>query len=381
MAKNAKTTRRKPADKSGESGLVSRVATAALIGVAAGIIWGRGERRRDAGAATSSAAQSLSLEDAPQQVDESSDGALRRLDLYQREHPWLGFPLGVVKKFSEDKAGYLASLVAYFGFFSIFPLMLVFISVIGFVVTDPERQQEFADAAADQIPVIGETIRDTAGQLEGSVVAVVVGLAIALWSGLRIVDAMQNALNDVWDLPRIARPKLLERRLKGLLMLGLIGGGLVASIAASNVAAFVDAIPGAGKVAIWAGSALSSIVLYLLAFQLLTDTKLPWRDLWPGAIFGGISWWALQTFGSAYIISQQKSAGDTYGEFAAIIALLAFLFLAAQLSILGAEISAVKARRLWPRSLSKGRLHRGRPGCIREPRSVDSTERELLDSG
>ena len=137
-------------------------------------------------------------------------------------------------------------------------------------------------------------------------------------------------------------------------MLGLIGGGLVASIAASNVAAFVDVIPGAGKAAIWAISAFASILLYLLAFQLLTDRKLPWRDLWPGAIFGGLSWWALQTFGSAYIISQQQSAGDTYGPFAAVIALLAFLFLAAQFSIIGAEISVVKSRRLWPRSFTKG---------------------------
>jgi YihY family inner membrane protein len=248
----------------------------------------------------------------------------------------------------------LASLVAYFGFFSIFPLMLAFTSILGFVITDPEEQREFSDAAADQIPVIGGTIRDTAGQLEGSVVAIVIGLAVALWSGLRIVDAMQNALNDVWDLPRIARPKLAERRIKGVLMLGLIGGGLVGSVAASNVAAFVDVIPGLGKIAIWAGSAFVSILLYLLSFQLLTDIKLPWRDLWPGAIFGGIAWWALQTFGSVYIISQQRSAGEAYGDFAAIIALLAFLFLAAQFSILGAEISVVKSRRLWPRSFTKG---------------------------
>ncbi len=137
-------------------------------------------------------------------------------------------------------------------------------------------------------------------------------------------------------------------------MLGLIGGGLVGSIAASNVATFADVIPGAGKLAIWGASALISVLLYLLAYQLLTDADLPWKDLWPGAIFGGLSWWALQTFGSAYIISQQQSAGETYGQFAAIIALLAFLFLAAQLSIRGAEISVVRSRRLWPRSFTKG---------------------------
>ena len=351
MVKTAKTTKRKLAGEGVEPGLVSRLTTAALIGAVAGAVWGRANRRRPPGAGTEPAIKLAALSEP---ASESPNRALRRLDQYQRKRPWLGFPLGVVKKFTEDKAGYLASLVAYFGFFSIFPLMLAFTSVLGFIITDPQEQQEFSDAAADQIPVIGDTIRDTAGQLEGSVIAIVVGLAVALWSGLRIVDAMQNALNEVWALPRVGRPKLLERRLRGLLMLGLIGGGLVASIAASNVAAFVDVIPGAGKAAIWAISAFASILLYLLAFQLLTDRKLPWRDLWPGAIFGGLSWWALQTFGSAYIISQQQSAGDTYGPFAAVIALLAFLFLAAQFSIIGAEISVVKSRRLWPRSFTKG---------------------------
>jgi YihY family inner membrane protein len=279
---------------------------------------------------------------------------IRRIDRYQRDRPWLAFPFGVVKKFTGDKAGYLAALVAYFGFFSLFPLMLAFTSILGFVVTDPADQREFSDAAADQIPVVGDVIRDTAGSLEGSVIAVTIGLALALWAGLRIVDAMQNAMNDVWDLPRVVRPKLAERRIKGILVLFVIGGGLVGSIVASNVAAFVGSIPGGGKVAIWAASALISVLLYLVGYQLLTDATLPWADLWPGAIFGGVSWWALQTFGSAYVTSQQESAGETYGQFASIIALFAFLFIAAQLSILGAEISVVRSRNLWPRSLVKG---------------------------
>jgi YihY family inner membrane protein len=290
-------------------------------------------------------------------VEEPEGGVKRlvwRFDRYQRQRPVLSFPIAVGKKFASDKAGFLAALVAYFGFFSVFPLMLAFMSVLGFVLPDPEDQQEFAEAAASQIPVVGGKIQDTAGALEGSIVAIVIPVLIALWSGLKIVDAMQNALNDVWDLPPVHRPTMLKKRLRGVLMLGLIGGGLVASVAASNVASLIDVIPGIGKVAIWAAALAVSIALYMLAFQLLTDVKMPWRDIFPGAVFGGVAWWALQTFGSALIIRQQESAGETYGDFATIIALLVFLFLAAQLSILGAEISVVKARRLYPRSIVKG---------------------------
>ncbi len=279
-----------------------------------------------------------------------------RIDRYQRAHRIVAFPVAVFKKFGQDKAGHLAALVAYYGFFSLFPLMLAFTSVLGFIITDPDDQRKFANEAADQIPVVGDTIRNTAGQLEGSTVAVVVGLALAVWSGLKIVDAMQNALNSVWSVPRISRPNIVERRLRSVLMLGLIGGGLVCSVIASNVATVVDVIPGGGRVAIWAATALVSVGLYLLAFQLLTDSDLPWRDLWPGAIFSGVSWWALQTFGSVFVVNQQQQSGEAYGEFASIIALFAFLFLAAQLSIVGAEISVVKSRKLWPRGLTSGRL-------------------------
>ncbi len=266
----------------------------------------------------------------------------------------LGFLVGVGRKFGEDRAGHLAALVAYFGFFSIFPLMLAFVSILGYVITDPDEQRRFSDAAADQIPVIGDTIRNTAGRIEGSVPAVVIGSALAIWAGLRIVDAMQNAMNSVWDLPRTSRPKFVERRLRSVLMLALIGGGLAGSVAASNVASFLDVLPGAGRVAIWTASGFFSVLLYLLAFQLLVDTRFRWAELWPGAVFAGISWWALQTFGSVYIVRQKQAAGEVFGEFAAIIALLGFLFVAAQFSILGAEINAVRTHRLWPRSLTPG---------------------------
>lgn len=338
----------KDAPAESKAGLIpSVIASVALIRAARQAPRATGPTPRDDARALAEAAS----------VDEPESGFKRllwRVDRYQRERPALAFPIAVGKKFGQDKAGFLAALVAYFGFFSVFPLMLAFMSVLGYVLPDAEDQQEFADAAASQIPVVGSTIQNTAGSLSGSVVAIVIPVLVALWSGLKIVDAMQNALNDVWDLPPYHRPSMVKKRVRGVLMLGLIGGGLVASVAASNVASLLDVIPGIGKVAIWAGSLLISIGLYLLAFQLLTDVDLEWKDILPGAVFGGVGWWALQTFGSALIIRQQESAGEAYGDFASIIALLVFLFLAAQISILGAEISVVKSRRLWPRSIVKG---------------------------
>lgn len=348
---------------SGRFDLASLVAAAALLAVAV-----RPKRSASSAATARLGVKGLDVQGvaqgvAPLQPDPTLvppagrwKRVLWRVDRFQRSHRPVAFGVAVTRKFSQDRAGHLAALVAYYGFFSLFPLMLAFTSVLGFVVPDPDDQARFADEAADQIPVVGRTIRDTAGQLDGSAVAVVVGVLLAVWSGLKIVDAMQNALNTVWAVPPVERPNIAERRLRGIAMLGLIGGGLVCSVVASSIATALDVIPGAGRVAIWAASAMVSIGLYLVAFRILTDARLAWSDLLPGAVFGGVCWWALQTFGSVFIANQQQSSGEAYGQYASIIALFAFLFLASQLSILGAEINVVRARRLWPRSLTPGSL-------------------------
>ncbi|PIE32300.1 MAG: hypothetical protein CSA55_03780 [Ilumatobacter coccineus] len=287
-------------------------------------------------------------------VDKPEQGPkkiLWAIDQFQRSHRALGFPIAVLRKFGQDRAGYLAALVAYFGFFSIFPLMMAFTSGLGFIVTDPDKQQRFAEVAADQIPVVGTTIKQSAGQIEGSGITLVLGIAVALWSGLKIIDAMQNAMNSVWDVPPFQRPNMAKKRARSLAMLFVIGGGLAISIAASSVANVLDFLPGGGRFTLWGVSLAFSIVLYLVSFQLLTDMKLTWKHLIPGAVVGGIAWWALQTFGTPLIARQQANAGETYGSFGAIIALLFFLFIAAQLSILAAEVGVVKARKLWPRSI------------------------------
>lgn len=282
-------------------------------------------------------------------------GRLRwRIDMYQREHAWLGLPIGVLKKFSEDGGGKLAALIAYFGLFSIFPLMLAFTSIIGFVIPDPADQQRFGDAAANQIPVVGTVVKQQAGSLKGSAVLVVTGLVIALWSGLRVIDAMQNAMNTVWDVPPVMRPNMVKRRGRSMLMLTVLGAGIVGSVVASSLATFLSFIPGVGRFGIFFASAAVSVLLYLVAFQVLTDRRIPWRDLGWGAVFGGLSWWALQTFGTPIVA--RSAENPTYGDFASIIALMTFFFLAAQFSIIGAELSAVRSRRLYPRSLIKGDL-------------------------
>ena len=287
-------------------------------------------------------------------TDKAPPPLVVKLDEVQKGSTPFGFAWAVLKKFSEDKAGYLAALVGYFGFFSIFPLLIAMVSVLGFVLDDnPDLREDIADSAFDQIPIVGNTLARTIDDVEGSGVIFVIGILAALWAGLKIVDAAQNAMNDVWDLPRDRKVKLVKRRAKGLATLVLLFVGLVGGIAVSAVVSLLPDIPGAGRLAVVLGTIALNMGLYTVLFKVQTEVKLPWRAHLPGGMLAGFFWWVMQTFGVIYLSRVEESAGPTYGSFASTIVLLTFIFVSAQLIVLSAEVSVVSYRRLWPRALPR----------------------------
>lgn len=303
----------------------------------------RPDERRAAPSAESGAGEASGLKKIVKQVDS-----------FQRTHPWLGFPMGVVKKFGEDQAGNLAALISYYTFFSLFPLLLALVTILGFVLGDnPELQDKIVDSALTQFPVIGDQIRDNIGSLGGNWTALIIGLGGALWAGMGAVDATQNAMNSIWDVPIRDKPNFVARRLRSVIMLAVIGGGLFAAAAASTVAHAVDSIGPLGQVATPALSTLVNIGVFMVAFRVLTERKLGWKDVLPGAIVAGIAALLFQMLGGIIIDRNLRGASQTYGTFAVVIGLLSWLYLQAQVTIYAAEINVVRARRLWPRSLDQ----------------------------
>src|SRR3954465_15793132 len=115
-----------------------------------------------------------------------------RLDRYQPPHAGLGFPLAVRQKCSEDQGGYLAATITYYGFFSIFPLLLVATTVLGFLLRHhPKLARSIVDSALAQFPVIGHDV--ALHRLQGSGLALGLGIAIALWSGMGVFLAIESA--------------------------------------------------------------------------------------------------------------------------------------------------------------------------------------------
>jgi YihY family inner membrane protein len=273
---------------------------------------------------------------------------LRKVDAFQKRHAALAFPLAVVRKFGDDQAGNLAALIAYYGFFSLFPLLLVLVTVLGMILrNNPDLQTRILDSALANFPVIGTEIKIHA--LGGSGVTLAVGIAVTLWSGLGVVKATQTAMNTVWNVPFERRPNFLKSTLRALIMLGVLGVLTLASAAAGSV--------GGGSRQGWLVilglgiSLVMNLFLFLLAFRILTSENLTWWDVLPGAAVGSMAWTALQALGGFYVSYQLEGASDVYGTFAVVIGLLAWIFIGAQVTLLVAEVNVVRKRRLWPRSL------------------------------
>jgi membrane protein len=275
---------------------------------------------------------------------------LRRLDALQKRHAWLGFPLAVAKKFADDRAGYLAALIAYYGFFSLFPLLLVLVTILGFILGDDSAlASRIEDSVLRQLPVIGDQIR--VRSLEGSALALAVGVVGALWAGTGVVAAFQNALDEVWAVPIKSRRGVAAGRARALLMLGVLGAASMAATLLAGLGTSQGSLSVPFKVAGIVSSLLVNLIVFLLAFRVLTVAKVSWRDVLPGAVIAAVAWAALQAIGTYYVNHQLRQASEVYGLFAVVIGLLTWLYLGAQVTLYAAEVNVVLARRLWPRSL------------------------------
>jgi YihY family inner membrane protein len=274
---------------------------------------------------------------------------LRAADRFQQRHSFLAMPVGVAKKFGDDQAGKHAALLAYYGFLSLFPLLLVFATLLAYALAhNPVLQQEMIDAAVAQFPVLGTQIEGSIRAIEGSGIGLVVGVLGTLWGGLGITQSAQDAMNALWSIPYKHRPNYWWRLARGLGSLVLLAGGVILAAALAQLGRIRS---GPGGLLSFAGSLLLNLLLLAVMFQVLTGRWVAWRQLLPGAAFGAVGWSVLQTLGVYVLDRQLEQANLIYGVFAVVIVLLSWLYLSARLLLYAAEINVVLAKRLWPRSL------------------------------
>jgi membrane protein len=279
---------------------------------------------------------------------------LRAVDRFQQRYPVLAFPLAVWKKFGDDQAGCLAALIAYYAFASIFPLLLVLVTVLDMVLRDnPALQQKVLSDAVRNYPVIGKQLTDSVKSLHGTGLPLAIGLIGTFFGARGIATAAQNAFNAVWEVPLTRRPGFAGSLLRGIAMILVVGIGQIIVFGLSGVAGGAGhVISGTGaQVAAIAVSLILNIGLFWLGFRLATAAEVAGRDLWLGAVLGAIVWQILLTVGAFVVNRYLAKSSSLYGTFGLVLGLIAWLYLQAQITLYAVEASVVRARGLWPRGL------------------------------
>lgn len=286
------------------------------------------------------------------------EGIRRRIDAVKRNRV-IDFVLTIQKRFGEDGGGNLAASLTYFAFLSLFPLLLVAASVLGFALAnDPAGQQDLADKLAGSIPGLGQTLSENVRALVDSRNAVgVVGVLGALWSGTALARASSFALS------RVHRKKENGNFVNTQLWAigSTIGLGALALLATAVGAAlpaiaFSDAAGALlGLLGIVAGFALD-LALFTACYRVLNRSlPRPITRVWRGALIPAAGWTVLKFVGSWY--AKQTTEGSTaiFGTLGSVVGILVILYLVSRLFIYGAELNAVLREREEERPAAKAR--------------------------
>jgi membrane protein len=286
-------------------------------------------------------------------VDDLRDSSsIGRVDAFQRRHRWAGLPLAVVYKFVDDQGAYLTALITYYGFVSLFPLLLLLVTALGYALQgDPGLQQRVLDSALAHFPVIGDQIGTNIHSFHGSVLGLVIGILGSLYGGLGVVQAIQNALNKMWGVPRNSRPNPITARLRSLLLLAAGGAGILATTVLSALTANADSYGGSVRAGAIIITLVLNVTLFTTAFRVLTARPVTIAQVRVGAVACAVIWQMLQWAGTFLLGYTLEGATATYGLFGIVLGLLTWIYLGAVAFVICAEFNVVRVQRLWPRSL------------------------------
>jgi YihY family inner membrane protein len=277
--------------------------------------------------------------------------AIRKVDAGQQRFTPTAFVFGVIKKYGDDNGGMLASNLAYSAFVSIFPLLLILTTILGLVAAvNPSVRTQVLHAVAGQVPAIGNTLTGNVHVLKrSSIIGLIIGFAGLIWGAAGLAQSGLFTMEQVWNLPGPARPGFVQRLGRAALFIALLGGGVIVTTGLASLNTYVLK----GFWAVILAELLAAAFnagMYIGAFRALTPKGVPTRRLLPGAITGGIMWTALQVLGS-WLVHHYLHSNSVYGIFGIVLGLMAWIYLAVQVTVYAAEINVVLARRLWPRSI------------------------------
>jgi membrane protein len=276
---------------------------------------------------------------------------VQKVDDMQRRSKAVAVAVATFKKFSEDRSTNLAAMIAFWGFFSVFPLFIVLITCLAWFLPAGDKASVLGHVAK-MLPLLDPS---TVSGLSGSWWVLIVGLLTALWSGTSVVRTLQFAFDSVWEVPYHERPGLVEQTLRSLRVLATIGVGLVLTTVLSGF--IVSSANGVhlgpiGRVGGYVLAAVLDVGIFVAAFRLLTERAESIRDVLPGAALSGAAFFIMQELSALIVSHYLQKAQSTYGHFATVITILWWFYIQAIVTLLGAQLNVVLKEGYYPRSLA-----------------------------
>lgn len=276
---------------------------------------------------------------------------VQRLDAFQQKHKFAGYLLAVIKKFGDDNGGYQAALITYYGFLSLFPLLLVVFTMLQIVFKDnAQLQAQVADSINEYLPVVGQQLQNNIHSVQSVSAGLIIGLLIAVYGARGGAAVVRNMLNDVWQVPRNRRPGFPKSLFQTLSIMTAAAVGFVAIVAVSTFSSVLGHAQWAKIIANLAGFTIATAAL-LLVCNRATSRRVSLRDMLPGTIGVAVITQLLVTFGGILVRHQLKGASSFYGVFAVVLGLIFWLYLIAQVLVYAAEFDSVRHLKLWPRAI------------------------------
>jgi uncharacterized BrkB/YihY/UPF0761 family membrane protein len=315
------------------------------------------------------------------------DRVVDRIDSVQRRHRLLAFPFAVSKRYGEDNGGWVGALISYYGFFSLFPFLVVLVTIATWVLGDrPDLLQKVLVAIWSQVPFAAASLQANVEQevrtIQASGWVMLISVLVTLWGALGVVRVLEDAVNTVWGVARFRRPGFFPKIARSLAVLALLAVGLAATAVVAGLTITVR-FPVAGLVFVAVVNVVVVTAITLAVYHLSIAQQVSNADLLPGAVIMAVGTYGLTLVAGVYVKHVIARTTNIYGPFATTIGLLAYVSLVVQVFVVASEVNVVRAKRLWPRSFTGRAL--GEP----DARAIDLTlqrervlsQRQLVERG
>ncbi len=264
---------------------------------------------------------------------------------------WVSIGVTAVKRFDQHDGDMRAAAIAYYSLISLFPLILLLIVVLSYVLETERAQARVIQLLIDaNVPTSLDIVRGSVQQILRARAAVsAVALVTFAWSALSVFSTIERAMSRIWDVATLRpywRGKLMA--LLGIIAIGAMtvlsvgvtaGVTYIKNVILPFVASHTDVNVAPWEVLVAVLPYLGSILLFMVVFRLFPHTTLSWRDVWPGSFLAGLLWEEAKHLYGIYLTAFNRNS-FVYGSVGTIIATLIWFYVTAVILLIGAEISA-----------------------------------------